>query len=594
MRKLFVLFLTVLFAAGISAQSIITQWTFDGTTEPSTGEGTASLIGGVTQHSATIGSGWRITNFPDQYVGSGTAGAQFMVSTEGYQNIVLDLGHRSSGTMSRWAEIQYTTNGGANWQVLANNNGDLTPHDVVYPFSFDFSALAEANDNPLFGVRIVSIFSPLAFNPEVPDSTFEANTAYHRARTLGTGGNPYSGQGNWRLLAVSFSGSEITSTIPVKLVVTGVNNGNSPFVNTAFDVVVQAQDADNLPSTVNVDTQVTLTKETGSGALGGTLVGIITNGSNTVVFEDVVYDTPEAGVSIKASATGGMTLAPGFSELFEVLGSPENIIAQWTFDDTIEPSTGEGAASLIGGVTQHSATIGSGWRITNFPEQYVGSGTAGAEFMLSTEGYQNIVLDFGHRSSGTMSRWAEIQYTTDGGANWQVLANNNGDLTPHDVVYPFSFDFSTLAETNDNSLFGVRIVSIFSPVAFNPEVPDSTFEANTAYHRARTLGTGGNPYSGEGNWRLLEVTFKGDIVSGYELPDFPDIQVFSSDGRIIIKTEDQREIVAEIFNLNGQKLISRSLRGATTYNISHKLSPAVYIVRFAGSDFNVASKVLVR
>jgi hypothetical protein len=118
---------------------------------------------------------------------------------------------------------------------------------------------------------------------------------------------------------------------------------------------------------VTAETQITLTKETGSGTLGGTLVGIIANGSNTVVFDNVVYESPEAGVSIKASATGGMTLAPGISEPFEVLALPENIIAQWTFDDTIEPALGLGSASLIGGVTQHSATIGNGWRITNLP-----------------------------------------------------------------------------------------------------------------------------------------------------------------------------------------------------------------------------------
>jgi hypothetical protein len=82
------------------------------------------------------------------------------VSTEGFQNIVLDFGHRSSGTMSRWAEIQYTVNGGADWQVLANNNGGLSPHDVVYPFSFDFSTVADASDNPLFGFASFQFFHP--------------------------------------------------------------------------------------------------------------------------------------------------------------------------------------------------------------------------------------------------------------------------------------------------------------------------------------------------------------------------------------------------------------------------------------------------
>ncbi|HHN48209.1 MAG TPA: hypothetical protein ENN08_04660 [Bacteroidales bacterium] len=500
-----------LFIGHTSAQpAIITQWTFDDTIEPSTGEGTASLIGGVTQHSATMSNGWRITDFPEQYVGSGTAGAQFIVSTEGYQNIVLDFGHRSSGTMSRWAEIHYTTDGGANWQVLANNNGDLTPHDVVYPFSFDFSSVAAASDNPLFGVRIVSIFSPVAFNPEAPDSTFAANTAYHRARTPGTGGNPYSGDGNWRLLEVTFAGEAIMPGGAEKLTIVDFNGGNIPELNVPFYLTVQTQNINNEPTAIEIDTEVSISVTSGTGSLNGTLAQVIPAGEHTLSFSDLTYDVAENGVVLTVAATSGMVLEPAISEPFEVVYPLENIIAKWTFDDTTEPVIGEGVASLIGGVTQHSASIGSGWRITNFPEQYDGSGTAGAQFMVSTDGYQNIVLDFGHRSSGTMSRWAEIHYTTDGGANWQVLDNNNGNLTPHDVVYPFNFDFSSVSGTANNAGFGVRIVSVFSPVAFNPEVPDSTFAANTAYHRARTPGTGGNPYSGGGNWRLLEVTFLGE------------------------------------------------------------------------------------
>jgi hypothetical protein len=600
----------LVFLAGIMqpqalySQEIITLWTFDDTTEPASGEGVASMVGGVTQHSATLANGWRVTTFPDQFEATGTAGVEFMVSTLGYENIVLGFLHQSSATMSRWAEIQYTLDEGSNWFVLMNNEGGLAPGGINLPFSFDFTGITEANDNPMFGVRILSVFSPVPFNPNVPNVDYSADTAYHRARE--TGGNPYAGTGNWRFLNVTFSGDVILGDVPVKLVITEVNGGEMPYVNTPFEVVVQAYDNNNLPSNVTTDTQVALTKETGSGILGGTLTGIIPTGSNTVVFDNVLYDTPETGVSIKASATGGMSLAPAISEPFEVhdlnpqitvispnggeqwdqgsvqqilwesqdftgnvkiliirgLASPlvtdipnngswewnippdqpvannykirvegmnpgdpkddsddffsiieeiipKDIITQWTFDGTTEPALGFGVASLIGDVTQHSATISSGWRITDFPDQYEASGTAGAQFMVSTVGFEEITLDFGHRSSGTMSRWAEIQYTLDGGNSWLIFTNNGGNLTPHDEVYPFSFDFSPIEEINNNPLFGVRIVSIFSPVAFNPEVPDSTIGANTAYHRARTPGTGGNPYAGSGNWRLLELTFSG-------------------------------------------------------------------------------------
>jgi len=403
MKKLLTIVLLTCCSLGIVGQEVITQWTFDGTIEPSTGSGTAALVGGTTQHSATLASGWRITTFPDQETASGTAGASFMVSTVGFDNIILDFEQQASNTMSRWAEIQYTIDGGENWLVLENNNGGLAPGGSNYPFQFDFSSISGANNNADFGVRVVSIFSPVAFNPTVPDQEYDANTAYHRANATDYDGNAYAGTGNWRLLNVTFSGDPI-----------------------------------------------------------------------------IIKD----------------------------------IISQWTFDGTIEPSTGSGTAALVGGTTQHSATLASGWRITTFPDQETASGTAGASFMVSTVGFDNIILDFEQQASNTMSRWAEIQYTIDGGENWLVLENNNGGLAPGGSNYPFQFDFSSISGANNNADFGVRVVSIFSPVAFNPTVPDQEYDANTAYHRANATDYDGNAYAGTGNWRLLNVTFSGDALQG--------------------------------------------------------------------------------
>jgi hypothetical protein len=403
MKKLLTIVLLTCCSLGIVGQEVITQWTFDGTIEPSTGSGTAALVGGTTQHSATLASGWRITTFPDQETASGTAGASFMVSTVGFENIILDFEQQASNTMSRWAEIQYTIDGGENWLVLENNNGGLAPGGSNYPFQFDFSSISGANNNADFGIRVVSIFSPVAFNPTVPDQEYDANTAYHRANATDYDGNAYAGSGNWRLLNVTFSGDPI-------------------------------------------------------------------------IIKDV--------------------------------------ISQWTFDGTIEPSTGSGTAALVGGTTQHSATLASGWRITTFPDQETASGTAGASFMVSTVGFENIILDFEQQASNTMSRWAEIQYTIDGGENWLVLENNNGGLAPGGSNYPFQFDFSSISGANNNADFGIRVVSIFSPVAFNPTVPDQEYDANTAYHRANATDYDGNAYAGSGNWRLLNVTFSGDALQG--------------------------------------------------------------------------------
>jgi len=319
------------------AQVVITQWTFEGDViTPSTGSGTASLIGGTTATFATGnggGRGWNTTTYPAQSTNSGTAGTQYLASTAGYSNIIVSWDHRSSSTGSRWAQLQYTTDG-TNWNVMDNNDGGLSPDSFYYPFSFDLSTIPAANDNPNFGIRIVSIFSPLAFNQNATLS-YGANEAYMRASAdakyppdAGVGTGNYGTSGTWRFDNVTISGTEITGSTPVKLVVLSVNDGNPPSVNTPFEVVVQAQDANDLPAAVTQNTQVTLTKATGTGTLSGTLVGTLNTGQHTITFNNVLYNVAESGVSITASATSGMTLTPGTSAPFTVLA----VATQLVFD----------------------------------------------------------------------------------------------------------------------------------------------------------------------------------------------------------------------------------------------------------------------
>ena len=112
-----------------------------------------------------------------------------------------------------------------------------------------------------------------------------------------------------------------TTVPPTKLVVTSVNGGSPPNINTAFDVEVQAQDDTNTPQSVSSNVDVTLTLATGTGILSGTLTGTILAGTNTVTISGALYDVAEAGVSITASddAAG---LTAGTSAPFEVLSGP--------------------------------------------------------------------------------------------------------------------------------------------------------------------------------------------------------------------------------------------------------------------------------
>ncbi|MBK9139689.1 MAG: hypothetical protein IPM17_13145 [Verrucomicrobia bacterium] len=197
------------------------------------------------------------------------------------------------------------------------------------------------------------------------------------------------------------------------------------------------------------------------------------------------------------------------------------LIAQWTFEgDVLTPSTGSGTASNVGGTSSAFAAGnggGRGWNTSSYPAQSTGSGTAGVEFLVSTLGYKDITVSYDHRASGTASRWAAFQYTTDG-STWTTLGNNSGGLSPHDTFYSFNFDLSSTAGVNNNPNFGFRIVSIFSPLAFNQNSTLS-YGADAAYMRANAdakyppeAGLGTSNYSTAGTWRFDNVTVSGSVI----------------------------------------------------------------------------------
>ena len=150
------------------AGDTITQWTFEGDiTTPATGVGTAALISGTTSTFAAGnggGRGWNTSAYASQSTASGVRGAEFLFSTEGYENLEFSFDHRSSATGSRWAQVDYTVDG-TDWVTgFWNNAGGLSPQDAFSTAKVDFSSVTAANNNPDFGVRIMSIFSPVAFD----------------------------------------------------------------------------------------------------------------------------------------------------------------------------------------------------------------------------------------------------------------------------------------------------------------------------------------------------------------------------------------------------------------------------------------------
>lgn len=201
-----------------------------------------------------------------------------------------------------------------------------------------------------------------------------------------------------------------------------------------------------------------------------------------------------------------------FAQVFN-LNAQSSEITKWTFDidGDLTPSIGNGTLALIGGVEEVSQN--NALRINEFPDQSTGSGTAGIELSISTEGFENLEFAFSSRTSGTASRWAEIEYSINEGTDWILIGNNNGGLTPDGEYYDFDFDLTACSACNDNSDFKLRVVSIFSPIDFNPEEPNVNYTANTAYHRSRI--SGGSEYAPGGNWRFRDVVLSGEPIAPF-------------------------------------------------------------------------------
>jgi len=186
-------------------------------------------------------------------------------------------------------------------------------------------------------------------------------------------------------------------------------------------------------------------------------------------------------------------------------GATGDIITQWNFNNqSLAPSLGNGALSTVGGVSggtfaQASGSSdptqpGFGWQTNSYAPQGQNSGSAGIEIRVSTVGWEEITLRWDQRHSNTSSRWAEVQYSWDGGVNFlgvelhEAAAGEtwfNGRTT----------SLAGLPGAAHNAELVIRIVSVFAPGTF-------------AYQAANA----GSNYSGAGSWRFDMITVEGTMA----------------------------------------------------------------------------------
>ncbi len=158
---------------------VFAQWNFNsvppdanvgtGSTGPSTGSGTASLVGGATATFATgdttldpagstDNSGWNTATYPAQGTGNKTRGVQFAVSTAGKQNIVISWSSESPSTGSKYGRLQYSTNGidFVDFPAAFINGTSFTVK------TNSLASISGVNNNPNFTFRFVSEFESTA------------------------------------------------------------------------------------------------------------------------------------------------------------------------------------------------------------------------------------------------------------------------------------------------------------------------------------------------------------------------------------------------------------------------------------------------
>ena len=130
---------------------------------------------------------------------------------------------------------------------------------------------------------------------------------------------------------------------PAKLAITSVNGGVNPTAGTGFPVIMQVQGEDGTPTIVSTSTNVSLSRTSGTGILGGTLTGTISANAGQATISGVTYTKAENGVILTATQTSGASLAPGESAPFAVNAGPAA-----TLDFTTQPTSSSAGGSLSG------------------------------------------------------------------------------------------------------------------------------------------------------------------------------------------------------------------------------------------------------
>ncbi len=196
---------------------------------------------------------------------------------------------------------------------------------------------------------------------------------------------------------------------------------------------------------------------------------------------------------------------------------PAEIITQWDFNNSTEPSLGQGTVTLVGGTTASfaagstsdpAATGNTGWNTAHYPAQGTSNKMAGVQFQVSTLGYSDISIHWDHRVSSTATKYCRLEYST-GGINFLDMPQPitaTSVYSSQSFYEPQTMDLTGIPGVENNPNFAFQIVAEFESSALS-------YGTDTY---VTTYGT--NQYSRAGTVRFDMVTVSGTLIPGANTP----------------------------------------------------------------------------
>jgi hypothetical protein len=167
---------------------------------------------GGTTGTLNTGNGWNLSAPPC------TQGAQFAVDTTGYHYIVLQFDWYTTNQAVRDLQVLYTTNGGTTWlpvgPIQVSAGGSAFNNQIT--INFHALGIAGVENNPNFGVQMVSVYdpdylgSPAYSIPTGGNVCSPTATGTYTAASLATNNQPVqynNNSGNWRFDEVNILGT---------------------------------------------------------------------------------------------------------------------------------------------------------------------------------------------------------------------------------------------------------------------------------------------------------------------------------------------------------------------------------------------------